>query len=619
MFDKLPRNRIHADGSDWACADPGGFPPDLQTGHEAIAEAVLAAFRNGQQKKSIMAIDATHGADLAAVISELAERLEHQSIRLQVYFTEDYLYTGSELRRRFDRHITDNRVFGYRADGVSFTEYFRPGAAACWAEEIDTDLKQHLSVPQIFLICGPGARWLGGDRIDLSFYCDVSREYQQQEHRRSLRNFGFSWNRDRTEKYKICLFLEWPIRETYRKQNLSRFDYYVDLNRPSEPVLTASADLIRLLAETAKQPFRVKPFFAPGVWGGQYLKQLCGLPSEWENCAWSFEPIAPENTILLEYRDRTIEVPFSLLLGCEHRAVMGDRIAALFGDYFPIRFDYLDTMDGGDLSCQVHPKPSYIEDTFNEKMAQQESYYIMQRRSGAKVYLGLKDDTSPEEFLEAAKQSHETDQPLAFESYVNAYDSEKGALYLVPPETIHCAGKNNLVLEISSTTWWFTFKIYDYMRRDLDGKPRPLNLEHAKHNVQGSLSEKEARTQLIPLPRLIGRQGNNKEHLLGEHDELLFSVKRISLVDHWEDDTNGEFVMYNLVEGESVRLVPLSSPAGTLEFGYAESCIVPASVGAYRLENTGNTPCKLVKAGVAAHWQTPLLPHGWLPNRTEQQ
>lgn len=611
MFDKLPRNRIHADIPSGGHRPLDWLPSGLETGMDRIADAVLAACHAGRKDVLYVALDATHGANVEAVASRLTDRLEQEQIRAHVYSTEDYLYGGSELRRRFDRYITDNRAFGYMASDVAFTDYFRSDAAACWAAEAKQDTAAKPGARQVVLICGPGALWLGGDRIGLSFYCDVSREYQQREHRRSLRNLGFSWNRDHTEKYKICLFLEWPAWETYRKQHLGRFDYYVDLNRPAKPVITTVAALRRMAAEAAGQPFRVKPFFAPGVWGGQYLKELCDLPPEWVNCAWSFEPIAPENTLLLEYRDETIEVPFTLLLGYEHQAVMGDRIVGLFGDYFPVRFDYLDTIGGSHLSCQVHPKQAYIEGVFNERMTQQESYYIMERRNDAKVYLGLTDGTTPKQFLGAVREAQDTGVPLTFESYVKEYDSAKGALYLIPPGTVHCSGKDNLVLEISSTTWWFTFKIYDYLRQDLDGKPRPINIDHAARNINAGLTEEEVRHRLIPEPLLIGRQGGNEEYLLGEHEDVLFSVKRVHLIDRWEDDTNGEFVMVNLVEGERVRLVPLADPSKAVEFGYAESYIVPASVGAYRLENAGSALCKLVKAGVASHWQTPLLPHGW--------
>lgn len=66
--------------------------------------------------------------------------------------------------------------------------------------------------------------------------------------------------------------------------------------------------------------------------------------------------------------------------------------------------------------------------------------------------------------------------------------------------------------------------------------------------------------------------------------------------------------MYNLVEGERVRLVPAADEDAAVEWGYAESYIVPACLGEYRLENLSGSPCALIAARVNPDWDSPLLP-----------
>ncbi|MCM3338639.1 class I mannose-6-phosphate isomerase [Paenibacillus sp. MER TA 81-3] len=616
MFNKYPHNVIHSSVSCEGDRPLAWMPQGLEHGTEPIAEAIMSALNNLNQDVLVVALDSTHGANMQFVIARIVERLDREQVSAHVYSTTSLMHSGDTLRRQFHRYITDNRAFGYMASDADVGDYFMTDAKDRFAAAVEADSAGHshrsdASRKQIILLFGPGALWIAQPNVHLSFFFDVSREYQQLEHRKNLCNLGMSWNRDHVETYKICLFLEWPVWETYRKRNLERFDYYVDMNKPKDPVVTTTAGLRRMLEQVAAQPLRVKPFFAPGVWGGQYLKELCDLPQDWVNCAWSFEPIAPENSMLIKYEGRTIEVPFTLLMTYEYYRVMGERPVALFGDYFPVRFDYLDTIDGSNLSCQVHPKQDYVEENFNEHMTQQESYYIMELKDGAKVYLGLTGRSTPDSFFGAVREAQETGVPMPFTDYVNEFDAKKGDLFLIPPGTVHCSGEGNLVLEVSSTTWWFTFKIYDYLRKDLDGKPRPISIEHAEHNVDFDKNTDWVKRHLMSEPQLLGEQGANQEYLLGQHDDLLFCVKRVHLFDRWEDDTNGEFVMYNLVEGERVRLVPLDNEAKAVEFGYAEAYIVPASVGRYRLENAGGTPCKLVKAGVASTWSTPLLPHGW--------
>lgn len=384
------------------------------------------------------------------------------------------------------------------------------------------------STSTVIIVFGPGADWLVGSAADELLFLDVSREYQQLEHKRQLLNFGFSWNKDAVEKYKIAYFVEWPILENYRKRLLERDFTYMDMNRSANPVMVHSSRLREMIAEVASKPLRVKPFFAPGVWGGQYLKEMADLPDNMVNCAWSFEPIAPENSILIGHGGQVIEVPFLIVMALEHLAIMGERPVKLFGDYFPVRFDYLDTIDGDHLSCQVHPKQSYIKEQFNEKMAQQESYYIMENKEQAKVYLGLTETCTEEQFCQAIIDSQASEIPMPFTEYVQEWEAAKGDLYLIPTGTVHCSGRDNLVLEISSTTWWFTFKLYDYLRKDLDGKPRPINIDHGLANVDFYKKTEWVKENLIPKPQLLESQGKNEQYLLGQREDLLFYVRASS-------------------------------------------------------------------------------------------
>ncbi|MEK4508302.1 class I mannose-6-phosphate isomerase [Paenibacillus sp. FSL K6-2524] len=608
MFQKRPVNpvRVHhpiPPGSEAPFAEPG-----LQHGFDAIIAPMVSLAEQGLRHIIRVAFDGTHGAHFQSLLQKTLETLENKGYTVLVMGTNSFVNTSEKLRRHFRQNITDNRSFGYFTEGT-IEDYFRPYAkhesSISMTDVIEAN--QTPGFPTFIITFGPGAYWLGEGKFDITYFLDVSREYQQAEYKQGLLNFGFSWNRDDVEKYKISLFVEWPIFETYRKKILDYVHYYIDMNQPSEPVLTTTYTLRQMILNVAKAPMRVKPFFAPGVWGGQFLKEFADLPENWANCAWSFEPIAPENSIILEYEDKQIELPFLTVMHYEHPSILGERLVKLFGDYFPIRFDYLDTINGSNLSVQVHPKQEYVRNQFNEFMTQQESYYIMEKKGDTTVYLGLTEQCTKERFYEGVQTAQETGVPIQLTDYVNAYAAEKGELYLIPTGTVHASGKGNLVLEISSTTWWFTFKIYDYLRKGLDGKPRPINIDHAFENIDFYKKSAWVEENLIPIPTLLLAQGDNEEYVLGQRDDLLFYVHRVHLHNTWKDNTEDEMVMYNLVEGEQVRIVSCVDESIFVEFSYAESYILPASFGEYKIINLGNKPCKLIKAGVSKAWDVSLL------------
>ncbi|MFF2910831.1 class I mannose-6-phosphate isomerase [Paenibacillus sp. NPDC057934] len=610
-FNSVPVNPVRLQ-----CHEP--VQSDIGTGYEAWLPLIKDIFKQHNSKTYHLVIDGTHGAAFTTILEQLQALCSQENIAYIELDSTRYMKSSAELFTTFDRYLTDNRAFGFIASDVDFKDYFRAQAQADW--QIDVAEKLHPSLeslegngPRTMIITyGPGAGYLSSD-ASLSIFCDISRENQQQLHRQGMGALQLGQCVDPVETYKQALFLEWPVWEQYRKRYLNDFDYYMDMNDPDQPTFLTLPLLRALMQAAVQQPIRVKPFFAPGIWGGQYLKKLCQLPEEWDNCAWSFEPIAPENTLLIEAYGHTLELPFPLLLSAHPEQIMGERNVQLFGDYFPIRFDYLDTIGGDNLSLQVHPRQAYIEETFNERMTQQESYYIMEQGEGATpfVALGFTEGTTGEQLLEAVDNAHVSREPLEVGQYVNVLDAHKGDLFLIPPGAVHYAGRGNLVLEISSTTWWFTFKIYDHLRLDKDGLPRPINRDHASRNMNDSFNTRYVNKHLVPSPVITRVQGNSSEELLGEREDLLFQVKRLKLNGAWYGDTNGQFLMFNLVEGNRVRLTPLNNEEAAVEWGYAESYIVPAAVGEFRIEPIGDTTCSLIVAQVSPDWHTPLLPHHW--------
>ncbi len=120
------------------------------------------------------------------------------------------------------------------------------------------------------------------------------------------------------------------------------------------------------------------------------MKRVCGLDHSAVNYGWCFDCVPEENSLLLGFGSERVEIPSIDLVFNHPRELLGDAVHARFGAEFPIRFDFLDTWEGGNLSLQVHPLTEYIQDQFGMNYTQDESYYLLDAAPGAEVYLGVK-------------------------------------------------------------------------------------------------------------------------------------------------------------------------------------------------------------------------------------
>ena len=126
------------------------------------------------------------------------------------------------------------------------------------------------------------------------------------------------------------------------------------------------------------------------------------------NYAWCFDCVPRKRTASCSVSAMLmLKSPPSIWSSLIH-ASHGEAVHGRFGTEFPIRFDMLDTMGGGNLSLQVHPLTEYIEDKFGMHYTQDESYYLLDADEGAVVYLGLKEDVKPVEMLQSLEQADES-------------------------------------------------------------------------------------------------------------------------------------------------------------------------------------------------------------------
>ena len=452
------------------------------------------------------------------------------------------------------------------------------------------------------LVIGTGASLLATS-WDLLLYCDMARwEIQQRQRAGLVSNLGLTNYGDRAAlKYKRAFYVDWRAADRLKKGLFSRIDFLLDTNQRNTPKMITGGQLREGLQKAAQQPFRVVPFFDPGPWGGQWMKEVCDLPRDAENYAWCFDCVAEENSLLLGFGDVRVEVP-SIDLVFEHpHELLGEAVHARFGTEFPIRFDFLDTMDGGNLSFQVHPLTEYIQEKFGMTYTQDESYYLLDATEEGCVYLGLKEDINREQMIEDLHRAQEGEISFDADKYVNRWPARKHDHFLIPAGTPHCSGRNSMVLEISATPFIFTFKMWDWGRLGMDGTPRPIHLEHGIRNIQWERRTNWVKENLVNAVEVLAGGDGWQEERTGLHEREFIETRRHCFSVPVKHSTNGGVNVLNLCEG---REVVVESPTGKFKpfiVHYAETFIVPAAVGEYVIrphrESEGKR-CVTIKAFV---------------------
>lgn len=531
--------------------------------------------------KYILAIDTYPGVDDEEVCNAF------KSLQPDLFINmEDLLYPEEKMDEMLKPWVTEDRVFGKMcfADLSSFQD----------PDKVKQAVSVVLNADGLIVIYGFGAASL--TKYDKLIYLDMARWEIQLRYRAGMSNYH-THNSDEEilRKYKRGYFVEWRIADRHKRTLFNQIDYLIDTNKKNHPVMITGDMFREGLHEIVKQPFRLVPYFDAGVWGGQWMKEKFDLPSGEKNYAWSFDGVPEENSLLLQYGDTKVEIPAEDLVLFEPVNLLGEKNYARFGAEFPIRFDFLDTMHGQNLSLQVHPTTDYIHDQFGMAYTQNESYYILDADKDACVYLGTKTGTNPAEMIDALETSQTTGEAFDAEKYINKIPAKKHDHFLIPAGTIHCSGADSVVLEISATPYIFTFKLYDWGRLGMDGKPRPINIEHGRHVINWGRNTEYVKNHLVDQFHVLEENDDNTVERTGLHELEFIETYRYTVNTSVSFDLENTVSMLNLVEGEEITISSDTDSFKPFIVHYAETFILPADLGKVTIK-TVKGPVKIMRA-----------------------
>src|SRR5574344_871548 len=219
-------------------------------------------------------------------------------------------------------------------------------------------------------------------------------------------------------------------------------------------------------------PLKFTPWLRTMVWGGEKIAEYKGVTTDDHKIGESWELSAvPGHLSVIEngpLAGKTITEAVSQYKG----QLVGNKVYANTGDEFPLLIKFIDARE--DLSIQVHPNDELAMERHNSK-GKTEMWYVIGGAPGAHLMCGLSKQIAPEEYVKRVEKHTITD-------VLNDFKVATGDVFFMPAGRIHSIGAGCFITEIQQTSD-VTYRIYDFGRLGLDGKPRQLHTELAKDAI----------------------------------------------------------------------------------------------------------------------------------------
>ena len=484
---------------------------------------------------------------------------------------------------KFDPCVADNSDLSRSLNSVKgYKEFFNEADLISLKQKIKTDSQ---AFDYVF-IYGTGSSLLS--ETGCVFWMNISKEgihTLAKEHELEIFN-------QKIEDEAFTNFWIVSLR-THLQLLVERIKFYCDMNDLSEPVLIDFQVLKEKIGILSKQPFQTKEIYSSSIWGGQWLLKHIYKNSPLKNVAWSYKFLPSESDVIFQGRERTLEIPFDLIMMLESEALLGKELAKKTGNEFPIRINITDTINGDVLSCQVHPTFEYSEEKFSRPYNEFETYFILNTKNDSRIHLGLKSGVTSQDFKNEIDRAIQTKKKIKIDEFVNSWKAEKESLFSVLPGSVHFIGKNNLVIEIMTSSIIHTFRFYDYQRVDKNGAPRKLDIEDAFNTLNEKIDTDFVEAYL--KTEKVQEKDNNGyreySYHIPQNVPAKFTLQEIA-VESSVDIKKDCYHLLTLVEGTSINIQQKDQ---CYRLGYLETILIPACINSYQIENDSSTVAKILQ------------------------
>lgn len=296
-------------------------------------------------------------------------------------------------------------------------------------------------------------------------------------------------------------------------------------------------------------PLKLKPAIKDYIWGGNKLKT-------------DFNIASTKNKIAEAWELSTHEDGSSTVLNGEFKGKTLSEVLSIWGIECPILIKLIDAKD--DLSIQVHPDDEYAQ-KFENSNGKTEMWYIIDCDKDASLIYGFKKNISKEEL----KKAVQNDTLLEI---LNKVKVKKGDIFFIEAGTVHSIGKGILLAEIQQSSN-ITYRVYDYGRVGVDGKPRQLNIDKALEVAKLKVANINTQQELIT------KTDGYEQTLLTKCD--YFIVNKLNIETKAElISKDNSFTSLIILEGKG----SIKFENDLLEFDKGDSFYIPPSFGLYTIE-----------------------------------
>ena len=322
-------------------------------------------------------------------------------------------------------------------------------------------------------------------------------------------------------------------------------------------------------------PLKFEDILRPMIWGGEEISRFKQLPEIHAGVgeSWEIAQVGDKVSVVSEGVDKGKTI--TDLIVRDGAKLLGNHVAARYGAQFPLLIKFIDARDN--LSIQVHPNDQLAMVRHNS-FGKTEMWYVIDAKPGAGLYSGFSKQITPEEYVERIQNNTITD-------VLQFHQVKSGDVFFLPAGRIHAICKGIFIAEIQQSSD-ITYRIYDYDRRDAQGKARELHVEQSIDAVDFNLYD-NVRTDYVPS---LNEAVNLVECPYFETNliEVDQSVKRpISVRD--------SFVIY-ICMGGKVRLTDENGYAITLHQG--QTALIPAEIATVTID--AELPAKLLECYIPA-------------------